>query len=819
MSLNFLLRNPRFNELVQSLEHGRRDLTVTGLTAAAKPLFLACLGRKLNRRIVYIQSSALPLAAIDEESRFYLSQFSSPLLTETLPELAENPYLEIPPSLDAISTRMRFFYNLMHSDPALVFTNLFGLLKPFPGSSDMEDFYLGLGKGDTLERERLLGLLAEFGYSREDLIASHGEYAWRGGIVDVFSPWQANPFRIELSGSRVASLREFDASTQRSLKMLDRILVPSLREFPGSKDFVHSWTQAARKRASGDGRDLQEKIRSLQGGDYFPSFVFLSLLERSRFVPFSRYLEDSLFIIDEPDEVEKDWIEEMKNLEGEYEDLRRAKSFCIPPDEIYSPELWSAVREKAVRFQELGTAGSTQEFSFGFQSVPKFDNKIPFFLQYLKRLQRERELCYIYLSHQGTRQRLAALLLENGILVREASSPMETPERGEALLLLGGLERGFSCPSEKITFFSEKDIFTEEKVLVSRAPRKVFASQFQDLRSGDLVVHADYGIGLFNGLQKVAVEGTNREFIELLYRDSDKLLVPVEDLNLVQKFSKSGTDLPQLDKLGTNTWEKTKARTKKAVEAIAKELLDLYAERKAVEGFTFSPEGEWDADFDRIFEYEATEDQVRSIKEIMRDMESQTPMDRLLCGDVGYGKTEVAMRAAFKAVMDGKQVAVLCPTTVLASQHLKTFRNRMVLFPVRIEGLTRLQTKGEQKKLIDDLKSGQIDIIIGTHRLLSKDIGFRDLGLLIVDEEQRFGVNHKEKIKQMRANVDVLTLTATPIPRTLNLSLTGLRDISLIETPPRDRLSVHSVVTPFNTKLIASAIRQELNRGGQVYYL
>ena len=347
----------------------------------------------------------------------------------------------------------------------------------------------------------------------------------------------------------------------------------------------------------------------------------------------------------------------------------------------------------------------------------------------------------------------------------------------------------------------------------------MFFSQFQDLKAGDYVVHADYGIGIFRGLQRVEVEGQGREFIEIFYRDGDKLLVPVEDLNLVQKFSKVGTELPPLDKLGTTTWEKTKARARKAVEAVAKELVELYARRKALKGYPFSPDGEWEREFEKIFVYEETDDQLRSIREVFRDMESDAPMDRLLCGDVGYGKTEVAMRAAFKAVMDGKQVAVLCPTTVLASQHLKTFRERMVLFPVRVEALTRLQTKKEQAAVLGDLGRGFVDIVIGTHRLLSKDVAFKDLGLLVVDEEQRFGVTHKERIKQIKANIDVLTLTATPIPRTLNMSLSGLRDISLIETPPRDRLAVHTVVTPFSAKLVASAVHQELSRGGQVYYI
>jgi transcription-repair coupling factor (superfamily II helicase) len=437
----------------------------------------------------------------------------------------------------------------------------------------------------------------------------------------------------------------------------------------------------------------------------------------------------------------------------------------------------------------------------------------------MKRLQRERDLCSIFLANAAVRRKVGSLLSQNAIRAREEISPFAQPKSGEILLLTGSLERGFSYPAEKIAFYSEKDIFTEEKVLVSRPARRPFVSHFQDLSENDYVVHTDYGIGVFRGLIRLDVDGQGREFIEISYQDEDKLFVPVEDLNLVQKYSRVGTTLPPLDKLGGPAWPKTKERTKKAIEKMARELLDLYARRKAIQGFSFSPEGAWESEFERTFEFEETEDQLRVIKEIKRDMESVSPMDRLVCGDVGYGKTEVAMRAAFKAVMDGKQVAVLCPTTVLASQHLKTFSNRMVLFPVRIEALTRLQSRSRQKEIVEGLKAGRVDIVIGTHRLLSADVEFRDLGILIVDEEQRFGVTHKEKIKKMRANIDVITLTATPIPRTLNLSISGLRDISLIETPPKDRLAIHTVVTSFHPKLIAGAVRQELGRGGQVYYI
>ncbi len=820
MSLDFLKETEEFKRLLRAINQGEKGLKVTGLVEASKPYFLSTLALESKKRIVFIRPSSFPLSEIEEQCRFYLSQLSSDLSLSSLPSLSENPYLEIFPSLDSVSSRMSFFYDLIHNSSSLILTHIFGLLKPFPNPQNLKRFFLDLEKGGTFGRDQILNILDDYGYTREDLINSHGEYAWRGGVVDVFSPWKPLPYRIEFSGDEIASIREFDPSSQRSVSKIDRIRLPSLREFPSSPQFLQEWEEKIRGREEiRHLKDTEEKIGRVIQGDFFPSFFYLSLLHKEHFVPFNHYIKNSLFIIDDIDEVEKEWKETFKDLREQYAGLKNGGKFCLPPGEIYPPPLWEQIKNEAIHWQELAPERGKKTFSFSFQSVPEFKNKIPFFLQYMKKLQKERERCFIYFSSPAVRKKMASLLSQSEILHLESSTSFAFPEDGAVVLLVGRLHHGFSYPKEKIAFFSEKDIFTEEKVIVSRLPAKPFLSHFRDLKGGDYVVHADYGIGLFMGLMKMEIERKNREFIEIIYRDEDKLFVPVEDLNLVQKYSKVGSSVPLLNKLGSPSWERTKARTKKAIEKMAKELLHLYAQRKAMKGFSFSLGGDWQSEFERTFEYEETEDQLRAIKEIMNDMETEFPMDRLLCGDVGYGKTEVAMRASFKAVMDGKQVAVLCPTTVLASQHLKTFRNRVVLFPVRVESLTRLQTKGQQKRIVEDLKKGLIDIVIGTHRLLSKDVQFRDLGLLIIDEEQRFGVSHKEKIKKMKTDIDILTLSATPIPRTLNLSLTSLRDMSLIETPPKDRLAIHTVVTPFSPRLIASAVKTELARRGQVYFI
>lgn len=783
MSLDFLKHTEEFKRLLEALRAEERGLSVSGLIPAAKPYFLAVMAKEWKKPILCLRPTTSSLSRLEDECRFFFNQMGSEKKSLALPPLFESPYQGIAPSLETVSSRMRFLFELLQRPPSLLLTNLLGLLLPLPHPKNLSQLFLELKPGNPIGRDTLVQKLAEFGYTREDLVNSHGEYAFRGGIVDVFSPWEMFPFRLEFSGDVIVSLREFQSSDQRSIGKIDRLIIPSLREFPG-----HALP--------------------------FPA----DLLQSDQFVSFDRYYRDALIIIDDFEETRQEWKQINKELRKKFTQVRDAEGALLPPDEIYSARLVEKIQHEALRFVELG-ADRNQRFHFSFQSVPRFANKIPFFLDYVKKMQEERERCYIYMSNKGMCQKLSALLNQHQISHVKSSDPFVFPEDGSLVLLLGDMSYGFRFPSERITYFSEKEIFTEERVLTSRLKVRPFVSDFRDLRNGDHIVHTDYGIGIFKGLEKMKIDGKEHEFIEIHYQDKDKLFVPTEDLNLIQKYTHAGTHAPVLNKLGTATWRKTKDRAKKAVENLAKELLQLYAQRKAVQGHRYMPGGNWQAEFDQIFEYEETEDQLQAIKDVYGDMESESPMDRLLCGDVGYGKTEVAVRASFKAVMDGKQVAVLCPTTVLATQHLNTFQNRMVFFPIRVESLTRFHSRAQQKQIIDDIKKGLVDIVIGTHRLLSKDVAFKDLGLLIIDEEQRFGVAHKEKIKRMKTSIDVLTMTATPIPRTLNLSLSGLRDISIIETPPKDRLAIHTVVTPFSQNLITSAIKKELTRGGQVYFV
>lgn len=817
MGLDFIFSLPAWQELERAIRSGERRLCLSGISGSALPFFLANLLARIDRPIIFIEPQKRSLLNLAEETNVYLSWLKFNHKAEILPPLSENPYDEIPPSLEAISTRLRFFHRIRSQKPDLFVTNLLGLLKPIPQFNCLDELFLGLEIEQPLDRDWLIQKLRCFGYTEVDLVASAGEFAWRGGIIDVFSPWNNFPYRVEIGAEKVISLREFDQATQRSLKKIDSIIIPALREWPLTPEFLDEWVKKAKK--IWPWIDFDRIDNPLLAPEPSVLTYYSALIIKEKFEIINNLWPDALIILNEPDQIESEWQEWWEEIRKDYELKVKEKKPVLSPEEIFSQKELNQIKEEAFIIQNFDANGDRRSISFSFQDVPRFQNQIPFFLEYLKKLQDERELCFLCFRQTGLKERMAALLAEKNILARSSDDVYDWPRQGEVILWSAGLSHGFSCPSFRFHLFGERDILTEEKVLISRTGRRPTISPFQDLKTGDYVVHNDYGIGLFAGLVRLEIEGISREFIEIHYRDGDKLYVPVEDLKLVQRYTPVGPNLPPLDKLGSQSWEKTKERTRKAVEKLARDLLELYARRKATPGYSFSPGGLWEEEFEKTFPYEETEDQLKSIEEVKKDMEAPYPMDRLLCGDVGFGKTEVAMRAAFKAVMDGKQVAVLCPTTVLASQHLKTFRQRMALFPIRIEALTRLQSKSEQARILADLKKGRVDIVIGTHRLLSDDVEFYDLGLLIIDEEQRFGVRQKEKIKKLKTSIDVLTMTATPIPRTLNMSLCGLMDISLIETPPKDRLAIHTVVTTFNPRLIASAIRQELARGGQVYYV
>jgi transcription-repair coupling factor (superfamily II helicase) len=632
-----------------------------------------------------------------------------------------------------------------------------------------------LREGSEIDPVALADLLVDGGYTREDPVDEHGSFAVRGGIVDIFPPEAAEPVRLEFVGDRVETIRHFDPATQRSTASVDQVLLAPVREI---------------------GEDARTSILDFLRAD--------------------RALQ---VVVSEREAVAEQAVRLGEQFERSHADAAaRGHVVTAPPHEAFLA--WDDLAptlDAAAGFEELAVGEDKRHVSC--QPVLEFRGRVADWIGDVRQARERGDTVLFLAGTTGMAERAVEILQEYDVV----AAPVERADeagRGAVLVAVGALSTGFRLPEAALQVYAETDVFEEERRTAEgrRSATRAFLSDLRDLKVGDLVVHVDHGIGEFVGLKQLGVRGgaqEAQEFLELRYAADNKLFVPVERLDLVQKYS--GGSRPALDKLGGTSWEKAKTRVRKAMRDMAEELLKLYAERRAIPGHAFAPDSHWQEEFEGAFPWELTPDQATAIADIKRDMEASTPMDRLLCGDVGYGKTEVAVRAAFKAIMDGKQVAVLAPTTVLAFQHSKTLTERFAGFPVTVEMISRFRTAQEIKASLASLAAGKVDVIVGTHRLLSKDVRFKDLGLLVVDEEQRFGVAHKERIKQMRKRVDVLTMTATPIPRTLNMSLVGIRDMSVIETPPKDRLSIQTNVVKFDAEIIGRAVRNELARGGQVY--
>jgi transcription-repair coupling factor (superfamily II helicase) len=756
---------------------------VSGLTPPAKAYFAAAaLGRS---RVLLVAPTDADVEQLTADARFFLSALEGISDADAaqavlpFPSHEIDPYRGLSPHFDIASARARALFALAQGTARLVVASAAALLPRLSPAARLKEIGLTLRPGDEISPIDLGDRLAGAGYTRQDPTDEPGEFSVRGGVVDFYPAGARQPIRLEFIGDTIESLRTYDPGTQRSIEAIDQAQIVPLQE-------------------------------TLQAGD-----------QPDRSASILDYVGElrASVIVSEPDEIKASITKLREQLEHSYaEKVRKNEQAPEPASLVVSWDEVAPVLEEATSLETLALGTEDQVRHVATQPAMEFSGRVPDWVAELRSARQAGETVVFVANSAGRAERVIEMLADYQV----PAAPIERGEDAHAaavLVAVGHLSKGFRLPDAGLQLWAETDVFDEERHTHEkrRSAAKTFLSDFRDLKVGDLVVHVDNGIGVFVGLKKISVGLDTQEFMELRYAGEDKLFVPVERLDLVQKYT--GASRPALDKLGGTTWEKAKTRVKKAMRDMAEELLKLYASRKAVPGHAFSADSHWQQEFEDAFEWELTVDQRNAVDDIKRDMETPTPMDRLLCGDVGYGKTEVAMRAAFKAVMDGKQVAFLAPTTVLAFQHEKTLKTRFAAFPVRIDMVSRFRSKAEQKATLDDLEAGKVEIIVGTHRLLSKDVKFRDLGLLIVDEEQRFGVAHKEKVKQIKKRVDVLTMTATPIPRTLNMSLAGIRDMSIIETPPKDRLSIQTNVVKFDQEVMRRAIGNEMERGGQIYFV
>jgi transcription-repair coupling factor (superfamily II helicase) len=847
--LSRVARRPAVEEALETLRRTGGPAALSGLTDSAKallaPLAFARLGRPT---IVLVESNQRAEVLLEPVRWFYRAVTGKPgHRVAHLPAHEVMPYEGRSPHAEISEDRAVALWRLAKGEADVLIAPVQAALWRLREPEFYRQLARTVARDESIAHEDLIGFLAGAGYEKQATCEMPGQYAVRGGIIDVFSPETPQPVRIELLGDTIESIRAFDPNTQRSTNPVERATLLPLTEFLRRAEVLERQHVPS---ASGREDDAAP-------AGFFPGWEFREILHEERKAVLFDLSIDPLLVMEEPSLLETAEQAYRARLQEAFQ--KAENSIAEPPDRyVFDEEEWSLALQLFPRFalehlaiedlegETVPTNGRTMSGSRASGSGSRvsvgaldtrptthYHGNVAAFMAEVRGRLAAGEQVVVSAASTGELERFADICheyelpyrlgeLEEDVTVARLAEEESGSGSPGVVLAKAPLAEGVAIADARLILYGNADLFETLPLAQrsrSRPKAASFFSDFSDLKPSDYVVHVDHGIGQFEGLRQVGVEGAAGEFMLLRYAGDARLYVPLARLDLVQKYRSLGGVEPTLDRLGTTIWESRKKRVRKSVHEMADELLALYAERKTAAGHAFPADSNWQREFEDAFEFDETPDQQRAIEDVKRDMESPLPMDRLLCGDVGYGKTEVAMRAVFKALMDSKQAAVLAPTTVLAFQHFETFRRRFAAFPVRIEMLSRFRTQRQQKKTLEDLEAGKLDVIIGTHRLLSRDVKFQDLGLLVVDEEQRFGVAQKERLKEMRKNVDVLTMSATPIPRTLHMSLVGLRDMSVIETPPKDRLAIQTTVAPFSETLVERVVEEELARNGQVFFV
>jgi transcription-repair coupling factor (superfamily II helicase) len=831
---------PGFLRVASHLKEGTGRVRVSGLSPTAKALLLVLLRRVAERPLIVVVNDNRAMDDFVPVLRGFceLTAACDPDEVVSLPARDVLPFQNLSPHPELQEERATALWKIATGRASIVVSPVAATAILQRSGEYYSDLARILRRGESFDLDNLLAHLNTVGYTTADVVEMPGQYAVRGGILDVYSPEAERPVRVEFFGDEIDSIRRFDPASQRSSNPMDEALLLPLTETPVTDQLLGAiHTRLSGKRITGSEEILEAAVQA-GGITVFPGWEFYAPVAGADRTVFE-LLPRAAVLLDEPELLRAEFDRFWTRVEEAHE--RSGVGNLVRPSDLYlPPEAWWR-RVAARHGAEVEHLGVTHEgdgdstVTLLTQPTGRFHGAVPALLEEVQKLTAAGNQVMIAVPNLGEVERLADIFTEYNASFRLGSRTRGGESYADETSYFAGevftttlakayVPDGVVFPDAHFALFGARDLFDESDTVAARPQRQkskvsAFLSDFRDLQVGDYVVHVEHGIGQYQGLKEINQGDGNAEFMLLEYAEGARLYVPLTRLDLIQKYRSSEGAKPALSHLGTQAWAKTKARVRKAMQDMADELLKLYAERKMAEGHAFPAGDQFVREFEDAFEFNETEDQARAIADVMHDMESTQPMDRLLCGDVGYGKTEVAMRAAFKAVTDSRQVAVLAPTTVLAFQHFETFKQRFGAFPVTIEMISRFRNAKQQKEILQKTEAGKIDILIGTHRILSKDLKFADLGLLIVDEEQRFGVRHKERIKQMRKQVDVLTMSATPIPRTLHMSLVGLRDMSVIETPPKDRMAIQTVVAGWDDKLIQSAIEQEIERGGQVYFV
>ncbi|MFH1276776.1 MAG: transcription-repair coupling factor [Candidatus Eisenbacteria bacterium] len=788
---------PPVREWNRRLAEGRRLAPIGGAGASILSFLAADLVEESGETVLLV-------APRPDEAELFAEELEGLIGEERvflLPSWELVPYEAHSPSLGVTALRQAALGHLARGGASVVVTTPRAIQPRIVPRRIMREHLVDLGKGEDVDLEELTERLVHIGFRRTSVADEPGTFARRGGILDLFPSGRERPYRIEFFGDEIESIREYDPESQRSIRSLEEIRVTPQTEFPLPDETVR---RAQELPVEGEEGELLER------GVFFDGIErYLPLLFPGRETVFDYLPEEAVVIALEEREILASAGEYWQEAVRFHGALEKKGGLPAPEDAFLDPrEMEAGFRSRRYAPARRGShAGGEDAVSIRFVPAPSILGKMDLLEKEIRKLVDGGFGVYVFCDNSGQADRMKEIL---------------EPFTGEVAVGAGKLRRGFLLPDERLAVFADHEIFRRLRRprLERRRRRGITLDSLLALKEGDHVVHVGHGIGRFVGMKRIAVEGVSKDCVVLEYAGRDRLFVPTDQMDFLQKYSGSGEGAaPAVDRIGGVTWAKTKARAERAVRKIAEGLLRLYAARRAKPGHAFAGDGPWQRELETSFLYEETEHQAAAVRDVKRDMEAPRPMDRLVCGDVGYGKTEIAIRAAFKAVLDGKQVAVLVPTTLLAHQHLRTFRDRYGGFPVRVEALSRFRRPAELKQVVRDLADGKVDVVIGTHRLLQKDIAFHDLGLVVIDEEQRFGVTQKEKLKRMRETVDVLTLTATPIPRTLHMSISGVRDMSVIDTPPKDRLPIVTELAEFDPEVITAAILREIDRGGQVYFV
>ena len=822
-----LISSEEFIELESYIKGDKHPIEIEGLSESGKSYVINGIYEVSDKPVVIITNSDMEAKNLYEDLNLYLSN------------VYYFPAKEIVfYNVDAISgdlrwARLNVIKEILSNNKNIIVTSIDAFAARYTPKNLFITHTVSINVGDEVDFKELSKILVEAGYDRVDVVEGKGEFSLRGGLLDLFPTNSIYPYRIELFGDEIDSIRTFNTESQRSIEKVNSIEVFPAKEIIIDDEIIDYALNNIKEELELTLKNNKDKERGIKLNtvisknleelreihDFETIDSYLPLFYKKSESLFD-YLEDYIFVLD-------DKVRSLGKLDSTYLEFNENYSIFLQRGDIL-PSQGKLLLEK----EELITMDAINKGGEFLSPIRKIEINSAILHHYQGQLDlliedilKKKKDGYRTVILSGTRvrgERLVSTLRERGI---ESSyrDNIESIALGEVVITFGNLLKGFECPKYRTCVISDKEVFGEAKRKLSKTKSKSKGvskiKSFAELKPGDYVVHVNHGIGVYKGIKQIEVSGHKRDYLDIVYDKGDKLYVPVDQLDLVQKYIGSEGKSPKVNKLGGAEWQKAKSKVKKSINEIAEDLVKLYAARASVKGYKYSKDTEWQMQFEDEFPFQETPDQLSSIEEIKKDMESDKPMDRLLCGDVGYGKTEVALRAAFKAVMEGKQVAFLVPTTILAEQHYKNMIKRFSDFPIKIDMISRFRTAKEQKSTLQSVKEGNVDILVGTHRLVSKDIVFKDLGLLIVDEEQRFGVAQKEKIKNLKKNVDVLTLSATPIPRTLHMSLTGVRDISVIETPPEERYPIQTYVVEQNDQLIRDAIMREIGRGGQVYFV